>query len=117
MKMLTENDLNELERRAKLATPRPWDQGDYISHAIFSPKGMVLFDDYNKRMNFHNDIAYIVAACNAVPDLVTEIRTLQKKVQELELKNMRLDAGNRHLIEELDALEHELNDVKESWKL
>ena len=33
--MLTESALDELERLSKVATPRPWDQGDYVSDAIF----------------------------------------------------------------------------------
>jgi hypothetical protein len=82
--MLTENDLNELERLSKVATPRPWNQGDYVSDAIFSDHGMILFDDCLRRRNWINNIAYIVAACNTVPDLITEYRALQKKVQKLE---------------------------------
>lgn len=59
----------------------------------------------------------IEAILDAVPELIAQNRDLQEKVQELELKNTRLDAGNRYLIEELDELERELHDVKEGWKL
>ena len=99
-------DIEKLEALAKAATPGPWWASRY--GVIY---GSVQSDDvFVGHIGDGADIAYTIAACNAVPELIARVR-------ELELKNARLDAGNRHLIEELDELERELHDIKEGWKL
>lgn len=79
-------DLEELERLAKAATQLPWEVDD-CNNIRIAPKGRPIvatihdYEDYLPRMS---DAAYIVAACNAVPELIAENRALQKRVQELE---------------------------------
>ena len=79
-------DIEKLEALAKAATPGPWKQGPYVPDGIFSAEGMILFDDCTRRRNFTNNIAYITAACNAVPELIARVRELERQREWLAKK-------------------------------
>ena len=74
-------DLEKLERLHAEATPGPWTQ-----------RGNFIFCAQNKRLAYVEaeraldlqTAAYIVAACNSLPDLIAENRALQERVQTLE---------------------------------
>ena len=74
-------DLDKLERLHAEATPGPWTQ-----------RGNFIFCAQNKRLAYVEaeraldlqTAAYIVAACNSLPDLIAENRALQERVRELE---------------------------------
>lgn len=70
--MTAQEWLDELERLRKAATPGPWD---------VSQKNSTGYDNYGDSVcdtqqthNSQNNLAYIVAACNAVPRLVEMLR-------------------------------------------
>lgn len=70
--MTAQEWLDELERLRKAATPGPWD---------VSQKNSTVYDNYGDSVcdtqqthNSQNNLAYIVAACNAVPRLVEMLR-------------------------------------------
>lgn len=74
-------DLGELERLAKAATQLPWEVDD-CNNVRIAPKGRPIvatihdYEDYLPRMG---DAAYIVAACNAVPELIARVRALERQ--------------------------------------
>ena len=92
-------DTLKLEALAKAATPGPWEVDD-CNNIRIAPKGRPIvatihdYEDYLPRMT---DAAYIVAACNALPALITENRILRERVQRLEMRVA-------DYIEERDAL-------------
>lgn len=66
--MTAQEWLHELERLREAATPGPWD---------VNQKNLTVYDNYGDSVcdtqqthNAQNNLAYIVAACNAVPRLV-----------------------------------------------
>ena len=66
--MTAQEWLDELERLRKAATPGPWG---------VSQKNSTAYDNYGDSVcytqqthNLQNNLAYIVAACNAVPRLI-----------------------------------------------
>lgn len=70
-------DLNELELLAKAATAGPWD---------VSTKNLTMYDPFGDSVAYteqtHNQEAnlhYIVAACNAVPELIKRVRELERQ--------------------------------------
>lgn len=70
--MTAQEWLDELERLRKAATPGPWD---------VSQKNSTVYDNYGDSVcdtqqthNSQNNLAYIVAACNAVPRMVEMLR-------------------------------------------
>lgn len=72
--MTAQEWLDELERLRKAATPGPWD---------VSQKNSTVYDNYGDSVcytqqthNSQNNLAYIVAACNAVPSLIDMIEYL-----------------------------------------
>lgn len=82
---MNEERLAELERLASVAKPRPWfvawnGDGD-VSGVMPDPDaihdGEVFFARNLERSGFADDCAYIVAACNAVPELLAEVRRLR----------------------------------------
>lgn len=85
-------DLDKLERLHADAAGTPYKaKGDWIyaqsvSHKrTFSRRPMAYtIDNRDRRYKPTETAAYIVAACNAVPDLIDENRALQKLVWELE---------------------------------
>ena len=83
-----ELNLEKLEQLAKAATSRPWEathdiNGD-IAPFIVGKTGWVLGEGFDPehggdcwvRPSF-DDLEYIVAACNAVPELVARVRELE----------------------------------------
>ncbi len=78
-------NLEELERLAAQITPLPWRVAD---------KGYLYVTDSNpnreiarllmKPRAYNANAAYIVAACNSLPDLIAENRALRERVRELE---------------------------------
>ena len=74
-------DLEELERLAKAATQLPWEVDD-CNNIRIAPKGRPIvatihdYEDYLPRMG---DASYIVAACNAVPELIAENIELKRQ--------------------------------------
>lgn len=81
-------DLDALEKLAAQATPGPWEAiitpgWDEFLHTIRGDDGVFLFDLHNARNGAAN-AAYIVAACNAVPELIAENRALRAKVQMMD---------------------------------
>ena len=72
--MTAQEWLDELERLRKAATPGPWD---------VSQKNSTVYDNYGDSVcdtqqthNAQNNLAYIVAACNAVPRLVEMVQAM-----------------------------------------
>lgn len=70
--MTAQEWLHELERLREAATPGPWD---------VNQKNLTVYDNYGDSVcdtqqthNAQNNLAYIVAACNAVPILVEMLR-------------------------------------------
>ena len=66
--MTAQEWFDELERLSEAATPGPWD---------VNQKNLTVYDNYGDSVcdtqqthNAQNNLAYIVAACNAVPRLV-----------------------------------------------
>ena len=75
--MTAQEWLDELERLRKAATPGPWD---------VSQKNSTVYDNYGDSVcdtqqthNSQNNLAYIVAACNAVPRLMAMIKYLSEE--------------------------------------
>lgn len=97
-------DIEELERLAAQATPGPWKMVD--------ARAFLDDEDYEIRNGQHcigygtaeDDAAYIVAACNAVPELIAENRELRERVRVLEEEG-------RTLGERLCETEHDLTDA------
>lgn len=94
-------DLDELMRMHAAATPGPWkvNIGDFESEdgygTVTAPyveaDGKTIcvpFDRGPDDENDESDAAYIVAACNSVPELVARIR-------ELEAQVCAVDSGHR----------------------
>lgn len=84
-------DLRKLERLAKNATPGPWYTLSEMCEGvgcdtIISKQGEIC-DFVGNMHNPYGDRSYIVAACNAVPELIAEIRNLQKEVLTLAEEN------------------------------
>ena len=72
--MTAQEWLDELERLRKAATPGPWD---------VNQKNLTVYDNYGDSVcdtqqthNAQNNLAYIVAACNAVPRLVEMVQAM-----------------------------------------
>lgn len=72
--MTAQEWLDELERLREAATPGPWD---------VSQKNSTVYDNYGDSVcdtqqthNAQNNLAYIVAACNAVPRLVEMVQAM-----------------------------------------
>lgn len=68
-------DLEELERLHKAATPGPWTLEK--NHTAYDAWGESVFST-EQTHNLDNNLAYIVAACNAVPLLSARVRELER---------------------------------------
>lgn len=82
-------DLDELERLQKLAEPLPWkeylyltSEGDSVDAVSNIDGDMIVHTDESLLAEAFN-CAYIVAACNAVPELIARVRELERKSQVL----------------------------------
>lgn len=131
-----EIDLDELERLAKAATPGPWMEGRHDMKSIvegcpakyiYSPLHAVAIacgEDVDWNQVICN-AEYIVAACNAVPELIAENRALRERVAEysaelavllgvkhdLEQRVRELEEEGRTLGERLCETEHDLTEA------
>ena len=85
-------DLDKLERLAKAATPRPWDNvGAGTIRRKKSDKFIaqctpMVICSTKALHQYLNNCDYIVAACNSLPDIIAENRALRERVRELEEK-------------------------------
>ena len=68
-------DLDELERLAKAATPGPWcnDYEDIFKWTFMLTKKPIATAE------LPGNARYIVAACNAVPELIARVRELERQ--------------------------------------
>ena len=83
--MMTEINLNELERLAKGITPGPWSVKDDWHFYILDATGKrEIAKISNKYRSKDVNAAYIAAACNAVPKLLDERHALYERICELE---------------------------------
>lgn len=74
-------DLRKLERLAKNATPGPWvGRGNHI---FCADNKRLVYVEAERALDLQT-AEYIVAACNAVPELIAENRALLERVRELE---------------------------------
>ena len=93
-------DIEKLERLSKQATPGPWKDKSFKRNydwGVICSGGKRIAQctsadvtDERKRVTFEEKLAnaaYIAAACNAVPELIAEIRNLQKEVLTLAEEN------------------------------
>jgi hypothetical protein len=73
-------NLNELERLAAQATPRPWEHRTISKTAtvILAADTPLCATKYS--VNKDHDAAYIVAACNSVPALIAENADLRNQL-------------------------------------
>ena len=90
--MLTENKLNELKQLHAEAAGTPYKAKDCWIYAqsvsqkrTFSRRPMAYtIDNRDGKYKPTETAAYIVAACNTLPELITENQALRKKMQEIE---------------------------------
>ena len=93
-------DIEKLERLCKAATPGPWKDKSFKRNydwGVICSGGKRIAQctsadvtDERKRVTFEEKLAnaaYIAAACNAVPELIAEIRNLQEEVLTLAEEN------------------------------
>jgi hypothetical protein len=80
---MTEEQINELERLAKAATPGPWKHRTISKTAtvILAADTPLCATKYS--VNKDHDAAYIIAACNAVPELIVRVRELKAQREYL----------------------------------
>lgn len=72
-------NLDELMRLHDAAKPGPWEAEK--NHTAYASWGDSVC--YTQQCHNHdNNLAYIVAACNAVPELVARIRELEAQLRE-----------------------------------
>lgn len=92
-------DLDELMRKHAAATPGPWEvkSGEFegyegygtVTAPYVEADGKMIcvpFDRDPEDENDESDAAYIVAACNAVPELVARIRELEEQLSAQNFK-------------------------------
>ena len=116
-------DLDEIMRLREAATPGPWkvNIGDFESEdgygTVTAPyveaDGKTIcvpFDRGPDDDNDEDDAAYIVAACNAVPELVARIRELE---EQLDVNEMRMKKAGDVFTKMLKAM-HKITDTKEN---
>lgn len=107
-------DLGELERLAKAATPGPW---IYKQDDAFPGEDLreirTPHSHFISSFAIEHDAAYIVAACNAVPELIAENRTLRERAQmrqELVEQYEKDIASLRQKVRELEERNERLAD-------
>lgn len=81
-------DIGELERLAKEATHLPWKGSDIDDRYIVDASGKRELARVSMRYRpYHERAEYIVAACNAVPELITLVRELEERNERLTYEN------------------------------
>lgn len=71
-------DLDELMRRHAAATPGPWSHRPDKALYVERLREIITEDETNIcSLTEKNDAEYIVAACNAIPELVQRIKELE----------------------------------------
>lgn len=81
------SDLDELKRLHRAATPGPW-MTDMLFN-IVDDHGIIVhnFEEYGHTSNPSKaNVRYIVAACNAVPELIARVRELERQRKLLAAK-------------------------------
>lgn len=73
-------DLNELERLHKAATPGPWKHRTISKTATVILAADIPLCATKYSVNKDHDAAYIVAACNSLPELIVENRALRADI-------------------------------------
>lgn len=76
--MTAQEWLDELERLRKAATPGPWDVSQKNSKVYGNYGDSVC--DTQQTHNSQNNLAYIVAACNAVPKLIEMVQAMSSVI-------------------------------------
>ena len=93
-------DLEKLERLAKAATPGPWTNigigtirrkrpDEFIAECL-----PMLTRSVEKLRRCMNNADYIVAACNAVPELIAELKAA--RAENADLKNQLREAMEKY---------------------
>jgi hypothetical protein len=80
-------DLDELERLSTQVTPLSWriaDKGSHLFVTDSNPNRHIAKISRIPKASVEN-AEYIVAACNAIPELIKYIRKLEEKLNEKEL--------------------------------
>ena len=86
-------DIDKLMKLHKEATPGPWKVTDNCAHLYItdSNPNREIAKIGRKPKHHEENAAYIVAACNSIPDLIHWIRELEGKVTDLQIE---LDTAN-----------------------
>ena len=86
-------DIDKLVKLHKEATPGPWKVTDNCAHLYItdSNPNREIAKIGRKPKHHEENAAYIVAACNSIPDLIHRIRELEGKVTDLQIE---LDTAN-----------------------
>ena len=92
-------DIEKLEELTKAISPLPWRTNGWCIHD--ANRMIPVADIRSEKARDQENARYIVAACNAVPELIAENRDLQKRVQELEKQRNWL--AQKHAIACIDA--------------
>lgn len=101
---MTEEQLTELERLAALATPGPWYPEK--NHTAYDTYGDSVFSTQQTH-NLDNNLAYIVAACNAVPELVKMYREADDEAADANSAWQKVRRENLALRERVRELERQ----------
>lgn len=78
-------DIDKLMQLHDKATEGPWEM-DGLNNIRITPNGrpiVVTIHDYEDYLPRMADAAYIVAACNSIPDLIHRIRELEDEIESL----------------------------------
>ena len=106
-----EIDLDALEKLAAKATPGPWEtlvtiDWDKYVHTVRGDDGAFLFD-LHKARNGEANAAYIVAACNAVPELIKMYREADDEAADANSAWQKVRRENLALREQVRELERQ----------
>ena len=86
-------DIDKLMKLHNEATKGPWEVTDKCAHLYItdSNPNREIAKIGRKPKHHEENAAYIVAACNSIPDLIHRIRELEGKVTDLQIE---LDTAN-----------------------
>lgn len=104
-------DLDELMKLREAATPGPWKVTDKCAHLYVtdSNPNREIAKIGRKPKAYVENTSYIVAACDAVPELVARIRELEAQLEGNEMRMKRAGDVFTDLLKEL----HKITDKKE----